>query len=328
VLYWVTRFLTWLADRVPARPRMWTAGTLTELIYWLWVSKRRHTLANMAQVLGRPASDPQVRWTARRSWHSYGRYLAEFFNLPNTTVADILARTHDATPPPGWRLLLDEALAPGRGALVATAHFGNWDVAGVIAGTHMPLHVIAETFDDPRLNALVVRQRAALGMTIIPMERSLRRLVRVLQDGGTIATPVDRPLPAGEGVPITFFGRRCYVPGGVAQLALKTGAAIVVGFAWYDEAYSPAYHTYMASPIFPHPSGDRRADVIALTQRIYDVIAQVVSEHPTQWYMFRPFWPPDEPSSAASEQHPDAAVLSASGLLADGEALGKEGAQP
>jgi KDO2-lipid IV(A) lauroyltransferase len=290
VVYWVTRFMGWLAAHVPRQPRLLIAGALCELVYWAWPAKRHVTIANMAQVLGTSAADPRARRLARRSWRNYGRYVGEFFYLPSANVKEVLDRLVDTTPAPGWAARLDRAVAAGRGVLVPTAHLGNWDVAGVVVASHVPLHVIAETFPDARLNELVQRQRAELGMTVVPLERSPRQMLRILGQHGNIATPVDRPLPAGEGVPVTFFGRRCDVPGGFAQLALKTGAAIVPGFVWYDEDYSPAYYAYLAAPIYPEPSGDREADVIRLTQRIYDEIEAVVRAHPAQWYMFRPFW--------------------------------------
>ncbi len=300
MVYWMTRLLVWLAGRVPRGPRMWLAGALTELVYFAWVTKRRVTIANMAQVLAVAPTDPKARWAARRTWRNYGRYVADFFYLPNTTPAAVVARLRDMTPAPGWRARLEKARADGRGVLLATAHFGNWDAAGVIIGSEFPLHAIAETFADPRMNELVVAQRAALGITVIPMERMPRRMLRLLQEGGIVGTPVDRPLPAGEGVPIVFFGRRCYVPGGIAQLALRTGSAIVAGFVWCDEVHSPTYYGYMTEPIIPEPSGDRDADVIALTQRLYDDMADIIRRHPTQWYMFRSFWPAEEAHDATA----------------------------
>jgi KDO2-lipid IV(A) lauroyltransferase len=254
----------------------------------------------MAQVLGTDAGDRRARDLARRSWRNYGRYVAEFFYLPSSNVKEVLARLTDTTPAPGWAARLDEAAAAGHGVLVPTAHFGNWDAAGVVVGSHLPLHVIAETFPDARLNAMVQRQRAALGMTVMPLEGSPRRIMRVLREHGAVATPVDRPLPPSEGVPVTFFGRRCYVPGGFAQLALLTGAVIVPGFVWYDESYSPTLYSFAAAPILPTASGDRAADVIRLTQLVYDAIEEAVRAHPAQWYMFRPFWQ-GEPGTAGSE---------------------------
>jgi KDO2-lipid IV(A) lauroyltransferase len=291
------RLMVWLAGHVPRRARLAVAGALAEAAFLVWRSKRLVTNANMAQVLGVMPDAPDARRAARRSWRNYGRYMAEFFYLPNAYVPDIIARIEDTTPAPGWRGRLEAVSSSGRGVLFPTAHFGNWDVGGVVVASIVPLHAIAETFPDPRLNALVVDQRAKLGMSVINSEGSLRRVIRVLQDGGNVATPVDRPLEEGDGVPINFFGRRCYAPSGTAKLALKTGAYVMPGFVWNDERYSATYYGYAAEPIHFEPTSDREADVIALTQRIYDEIEHVVREHPTQWYMFRPFWPAEDGTS-------------------------------
>jgi lauroyl/myristoyl acyltransferase len=306
VVYQVTRLMCWLAARVPRRARLLVGGALCELVYWAWPAKRHVTIANMAQVLGTESSDARARALARRSWRNYGRYVSEFFYLPSASVKEVLDRFVDMTPAPGWIARMDAAAAGGHGVLVPTAHFGNWDAAGVVLGNHISFYVIAETFPDPRLNELVQRQRADLGMTVLPLEGSPRRILRVLQEGGAVATPVDRPLPPSEGVPVTFFGRRCYVPGGFAQLALKTGAAIVPGFVWNDEAYGPALYGFLAEPIFPQPTGDRTADVIRLTQQIYNRIEDEVRAHPAQWYMFRPFWQGEESIPGGEERESEA----------------------
>jgi lauroyl/myristoyl acyltransferase len=318
--YWMMRLLVWLTGHVPRKVRLAVAGVLGEAVYFVWQSKRRVTIANMAQVLGVAPEAPEAHWAARRSWRNYGRYTAEFFFLPNASVADIIARIEDTTPAPGWRSRLEAVSTSGKGVLFPTAHFGNWDVGGVVVASIVPLHAIAETFPDPRLNELVVAQRAKLGMSVINSEGSLRRVMRVLQDGGNVATPVDRPLAEGDGVPITFFGRRCYAPSGTAKLALKTGAYVMPGFVWNDENYSTTYYGYAAEPILFEPTSDRDADVIALTQRIYDAIESVVRKHPTQWYMFRPFWPAEEDAGVAPQApHLAASLPGAPGAGATGE---------
>jgi lauroyl/myristoyl acyltransferase len=318
--YWMMRLLVWLTGHVPRKARLAVSGALGELVYFGWRSKRLVTIANMAQVLGVAPGSPEARWAARRSWRNYGRYTSEFFYLPNASVDDIITRIEDTTPAPGWRARLEAVHTSGRGVLFPTAHFGNWDVGGVVVASIVPLHAIAETFSDPRLNRLVVEQRAKLGMSVINSEGSLRRVVRVLQDGGNVATPVDRPLAEGDGVPVTFFGRRCFAPSGTAKLALKTGAYVMPGFVWCDEEYSTTYYGYAAEPILYEPTSDREADVIALTQCIYDAIESVVRKHPTQWYMFRPFWPDDGDASAATPApHLEASLPGAAGAGATGE---------
>jgi len=301
MVYWLTRAASWLAGRVPRPLRLAIAGPLTTLVYYLWTAKRRVTIANMAQVLGVAPSDARARRLARDSWRNYGRYLSDFFYLPNATPADILARLKDVTPAPGAYGRIDAARAHGKGLLIATMHFGAWDVAGVLVGAHTPLHVLVDSFDDPRMDELIQTQRRDLGMEVMRVEKSPRAILRVLKDNGTVAIVADRPLPNGEGTPVTFFGKQCYVPGGVAQLALLTGAAIAPGYTWYDANYSDTYYGFLDEPFYPESTGDRQADTQRLTQRIYDAFERTLRERPEQWAMFRPFWPDDDEHIAAAD---------------------------
>ncbi|HEX6110142.1 MAG TPA: lysophospholipid acyltransferase family protein, partial [Ktedonobacteraceae bacterium] len=129
------------------------------------------------------------------------------------------------------------------------------------------------------------------GIGIIPMEGSARRILRALQQNQLVAIIVDRPVTEEQGTEVTFFGRKTYVPSGPAALAIKSGAAIVPCFLWYghhNEFYGRAF-----TPIIPQESkGEERVKEISrLTQRMYDTSEVMIREWPTQWYMFRQFWP-------------------------------------
>ena len=296
MIYYSMRFASWLAGRIPRRWRLRIAGTLTELIYWGWVSKRHATIANMAQILGTSPRDPRARRLARVSWRNFGRYVSDFIDIPNTTREAIVARIRDMTPPPGAFGLLDEARARGKGVLLVSAHLGAYDVAGIAVASHCPVHLIVETIKDPKMDRMWQEQRRELGMEVLRIEKTPRQFLRVLQQNGVVAVAVDRPLPPGEGVPVTFFGRRCWVPGGIAQIALKSGAAVMPGFCWYDETYSNTYYLAAAGVIYPEHSGDKHADTIGLMQRMFDALEVFIRERPDQWAMFRAFWTDGEPA--------------------------------
>ena len=52
---------------------------------------------------------------------------------------------------------LDQALAPGRGALMITAHFGNWELLGAwLAQNGYPLNVVGTSLFDDRLDKIIV----------------------------------------------------------------------------------------------------------------------------------------------------------------------------
>lgn len=310
MVYYLMRLAHWLAGRVPRPVRLAIAGPLTVLVYYAWGAKRRVTIANMAQVLGTSPRDPRARKLARDSWRNYGYYLSDLFYLPNATREEILARAQDTTPDHGHGSLdlIDKARAAGKGVIVTTAHFGAWDVAGVVLGSRVPVHGVVESLPDPRMDLLLQNQRRKFGMEVLHIEKTPRPMLRVLQQNGVLAVAVDRPVSPAEGVPVTFFGRTCYVPGGIAQLALRTGAAVVPGACWYDATYSSTYYIGAGPIISPQSTGDKRADTIALMQRIYDALEDFIGPRPEQWAMFRPFWPEDGAESFAQVQQNTEAV--------------------
>jgi lauroyl/myristoyl acyltransferase len=313
--YWLLRAATWLAARVPRGARIGVAGVGAALVFYLWRSKQRATVANMAQIIGAGEHDPYAFRLARDSWRDHGRYISDFlaFSARPERVRDyVVAHWRDAQPAPGSLALLDAARAEGKGVLIVTCHFGAWDIAGLITATRAPLHVVAERFDDPRIDVMVEAQRNAMGMQVLWLEKSPRQILRVLQQGGMVAILVDRPLAEGEGVPVEFFGRRCYVPGGVAQLALLSGAAIFPGFAYYDEKFSSTYYTKVLPHFFAVRTGHREADAVATTQRIYDALETVIRPRPAHWAMFRPFWPA-EPATASEYASATGATAQAAG---------------
>lgn len=309
MVYYALRLASWLAGRVSRRVRLAMAGAVTELIYLGWVSKRHATNANMAQILGTSPADPRAKRLARVSWRNFGKYISDFVNIPNTTREEIVARLNDATPPPGAFALVDEALARGKGLILVSTHFGAYDVAGIAVASHVsPLYLIVETIEDPKMDRMWQEQRRELGMEVLRIEKGPRQMLRVLQQNGVIAVALDRPMPPGEGVPITFFGRRCWVPGGMASIALKADAAVLPGYCVYDEQYSDTYYLGAGPVIVPEHTGDKRGDVARLTQRIFDALEAQIRARPDQWAMFRRFWPEHDAEPALAALPEGAAV--------------------
>jgi KDO2-lipid IV(A) lauroyltransferase len=294
-IYFLARSGNTLARWTPQSARHALGASIGVASYWGWPTKRHITRANIAQITGRPVVDPYVKRLALASWRNYGRYASDFMSFPHLNVETVARNMRDLSEGEGgWHGCMQSALQGGRGAILVSAHFGNWDMAGAILARHHLVSAVAETFNDEQLNQLLQDQRREKGIGIIPMEGSMRPILRLLQQNQFVAIVVDRPVAEHEGTEVTFFGRKTYVPGGPAALALKSGAAIVPGFVWYghhDEFYGRAF-----KPIFPRQGKniERDAEIARLTQRIYDVLEVMIREWPTQWYMFRQFWPAEK----------------------------------
>ena len=291
-IYFLARSGNTMARWTPQSARHAFGASIGAASYLGWPSKRFVTRLNIAQITGRPIDDPYVKHLAMASWRNYGRYASDFISFPHLDVEHVDRNMRDLSEAEGgWQGIMQSALEAGRGALLVTAHFGNWDLAGAILAFHHPLSAVAETFSDEQLNQLLQNQRRDKGIGVIPMESSMRPILRILQQNQFVAIVVDRPVPKNQGIEITFFGRKTYVPGGPAALALKSGATIVPGFVWYghhNEIYARAFN-----PIIPQQGKhiERATEISRLTQRIYDVLEVMIREWPSQWYMFRQFWP-------------------------------------
>jgi KDO2-lipid IV(A) lauroyltransferase len=293
VVYWIARAGIPAAGGLPLAIRHALASTVTSASYLGWRSKRRVTQENFARVLSLPVSDPRVKRAALVSWSNYGRTAASLLCLPYLDLADVDARTIDLTEGVTWQENLRAALAPGKGAIITTGHFGNWDLAGAIAARHAPLSAIADTFSDPRLDRLLQGHRVDKGVQIIPVSAAVRRGTQELAQGRALAIVIDRPVK--RGVEVTFFGHQAHVPRGAAVLAVDTGAAVLPGYLWHAAGHR--FHLRTFPPMFPRGvSGraEREEEIRRLAQYMISCQEEIVRSCPTQWFMFRRFWPAED----------------------------------
>src|SRR4030095_14782517 len=88
---------------------------------------------------------------------------------------------------------LDAAMAAGRGAILATAHVGNWEVMGALCGElGVPFTTVYRPLDNSLLDRWGREPRYAGGQTMIPKHGALRPLLKALRAGRLIVLLVDQ----------------------------------------------------------------------------------------------------------------------------------------
>lgn len=278
----VSALLGWL----PLRAGYALATAIGYVGFAVWPRGRKAMLENYARVLpGAPRA--RRRAIARRSLINYCRYLVDFARFPKADAAGVLAAVRGEAQ---FERLARE-MTGGRGVVVVCMHFGNWDIgAGATAARGFRLSVVAETFADERLDALVVGARERLGMRVLKLESAGPSLLRGLKKGEVLALLIDRPLD-GEGVRVPFFGREIEVPAGPARLALRTGAKVLPTAFPRIDPRRPEVDTLCDWDVELPCSGNLEDDVRTLTAQIVAAHERFIREHPDQWYMFRRMWP-------------------------------------
>jgi KDO2-lipid IV(A) lauroyltransferase len=184
------------------------------------------------------------------------------------------------------------ALARGKGVLVATAHFGNWELS---AFTHAwmtaPMHIVVRPLDNHRLDALVEHHRALSGNRIISKRDAARDILRALKSGEAVGILIDQNTAINEGVFVNFFAAKACAGTAFVKLAHHSGAAVVPGYALWSEKERSYILRF-------DPEIEMSGEVQQDTQRIQAHLEQVIRRNPDQYLWIHRRWktrPPGEP---------------------------------
>ncbi len=261
--------------------------------HWFGGAARRRALANVALAL--PELDERVRRDlVRRCFATLGEALGE-------TVA--LLREQGRPRPIGLaqaaRATLDQARREGRGVIFASAHLGPWEhVAASLVAAGVPLVTLARESYDPRFMSLYEELRRASGVRVVWRSSPTAPLsiVRALRRGEVLGVPMDlrSRVPSVEA---PFLGWRAPTPVGPARIALRSGAAVVVGTVAPREP-EPAEASSETSPLEVTATRIRVDDLAAdagavtvLTTRINDELSRRIRALPHAWVWMHERWP-------------------------------------
>lgn len=183
----------------------------------------------------------------------------------------------------------DAALGRGRGAIMVSAHIGNWELHAIVHGMAFgAAHVVGRPLDNPLLDERLVALREMGGNVMISKRRALPQIMEALRSNRMLAVLIDQNVQAKDGVFVDFFGRPACTTTVAAALAVKTGCALVPCHARLLP--DGRYRLILDPPVQWTPSGERQADIAALTQRLTAIIEGWVREAPEQWLWLHRRW--------------------------------------
>ncbi len=288
--YYIFKVGSWFSYHCPGWLRFMIANLAGDIYYWVARSHSHKSDESIRTVLGEPVVNRRVRQVSRQCFRNYAKYMLEFLRLP---YLDPLEGRE--VPVCGWDFI-DAALAKGKGAILVTSHFGNWDFAALVANSYgYKMSSIANDFQPPQLNELIQGARRKMGLIIYSPKDALRGLYTYLKNNGIVVLLLDSPLQHEESeyIAVDFFGKPARFPVGPARLAHRTGAQIMFGYV----ARQPGdkhYYGMWEPPLVYDVTGDKDEDVKAITQACACEMEKLIRRHPDQWYMFRKLWLDEE----------------------------------
>jgi KDO2-lipid IV(A) lauroyltransferase len=294
---WVEYAAVWMILKglgVLPRPiaRSLAAGVVT-IFYALLPGLRKTAEVNL-RIAFPEWSDAQRKAVVRGMLRNLGWMAAEFARFPKYSKENI----EQIVALDGHENFL-EGQRRGKGVLYLTGHIGAWELSSFAHALYgFPLHYMARRIDNPRIDALVNEYRCLPGNRPIFKNDSARVMLKVLKEAGTVGILADQNTMPQEAMFVDFFGKKASTTTGIARVALHTGAAVVPGYAVWDES-SRKYRLRFEPPVELIRTGDTERDVLENTQKFTNVIEQIIRKYPEQWVWVHGRWntrPEGEPS--------------------------------
>ncbi len=284
VRFFLYKIGQWIVNILPLSAAYAFAQFLSDLQYAFSTIDRRNVRSNMRKIFKSEKVDERH---VRDVFRYFGRYLVDFFRMPRDVDSEFIQKNvkYEGVE------YLKEVLAKGKGAIVVTAHIGNWELGGIVIGKlGFPILAVALPHKHKWVNDFFNSQREKCGVTVVPPNNAIRKFLEKLKENESVALVADRDFGT-HGLVMDFLGCPTLLPKGPAVLSIKTGAGIVPTFFMFnaDGTYTltfkkPVYPSYIDEQMV---SDDALKDVI---NKYIKVVEDKIKQCPGQWLMFREFW--------------------------------------
>jgi KDO2-lipid IV(A) lauroyltransferase len=274
------RALQAVFNALPLRAAL-AVGSGLGALYARFAKRRMISYRNLRACFGGEKTPAELRRIVRENYRCLLMTIVEMLRFP--VLDRRYVETHVAIGDLGP---VDRAVAAGRGMILLTAHFGNWELLNIVGSVlGYPMTVFARPQKHPRSDAFLNGLRASRGAEVVRKGISARQVVHALGNGRLLGVLADQD--AGQhGVFVPFFGRASSSPRGVVRFACRTGSSILPVFAVRDRADATRHRIVFGREVrVPPGTPDEEAEVAVMAAFAAELEAQV-RRHPEQW-----LWP-------------------------------------
>jgi KDO2-lipid IV(A) lauroyltransferase len=282
-MYYLYRFGYFLAHVLPLKVSYFLAD-IAAVFYYVFVKRdKKIMMKNIRAVIGEDADDTEVNRYRFRVYRNFAKYLADFFRTPIFTEKFISENIEIR-----GKENIDKALAKGKGLILTSLHYGNWEWGGaMISGLGLPIKVVVLEHKSKKVNDFFVKQRKVNNVESIPLGLSVRECFKALKKNEVIGIVGDKDY-TNTGVIIDFFNAPAVIPKGPAAISLKTGAPIIVAIMQRQE--NDKFILFFDKAELPEPSGNHETDLKGFMGAYMRIFEKYVRQDPGQWYAFRNIW--------------------------------------
>jgi lauroyl/myristoyl acyltransferase len=269
------------APCLPRRLRLALARTIAPMFQAIMPKERAAARRNLSHILPNPET-LAIERTVRRLFCNFAAVFADLLSLNRQAVARLQRMVQHVH----GQEHLQAALAARRGFVAATAHMGNWDLAGRLLSTYgRTVHVLVAPEQEAALQQLLRGHMNAAALRFVANNGTgvFVQLLMALRRGDIVAVQADRVMGHRSDAVVPFFNAPACFPGGPFALAAAAQVPVLPCFCLLRP--DRQYEIFVEAPVV----AVRGHEEAALCRMVH-VLEQYVSMAPDQWFNFYDVW--------------------------------------
>ena len=259
---------------------------------------RRELVESNLRLAYRDKDEAWIEATTRAAYEHLGREAAAMLRLSKLDSKQVIDRTVTS----GWDQM-EVARSHGRGVLLVTGHYGNWEIAAAtVAARGVPIAAIVRRQGNRLVDERLQQLRRNLGIETIYQGDAPSRVPRVLRANGVVGIVGDQDARK-SGLFVPYFGRLASTHRGPALFALRLNAPVFSCIARRIPGSDVRYEV-IGEHVDVTRTGDLDTDVRTLTAELSSRLERQVRIAPEQYFWFHRRWktrPPGEAETEASD---------------------------
>jgi len=295
--YLLSKSLAFFGKMIPYRLALWLGKGIGDFFYFIIGIRKRVALENMNRAFQSKRTEKEIRHILRNHYQHLGKVLMEFACTPKLNrenIASTVAIHNIET--------LTEANAQGHGAILLSAHFGNWEyLAMSLANLATPVYAVFMEQKNLAVDQIIKDYRMKTGLRPLKVGGAARGVIMALREGSNVLTLLDQD-GGWDGKFVKFFGAPASTSTGPISIALRYKAPILLAMSAREK--DNRIHVYLEKILDVGELPDSDASVEQVLNLYHAKLEHYIKSYPEQWFWMHRRWktPPPEFRRANSRE--------------------------
>lgn len=267
---------------LPKKLSLYLADRVGKIVFRILKKERLKMIDNLKSSFPEK-TDAEIESIAKEVFSNLCRHAVELLNLYKLNRTNL-----DKWVKPEGLEKVDKVLSKGKGIVVLSSHFGNWELQAIFLALmgYRPVVIARKVYFD-KYEAFISKARRSKGVEVVYRDESPKKILKALKKNRLLGILADQDVDSIDGVFVEFFGRQAYTPKAPVSFALASGAALVPGFTVKEGSH---YRYIFEDPIEFEKMPTKEETIKVNTQKWTRVLESYIRKHPGHWVWMHKRW--------------------------------------